>query len=310
MNRACADEKTREGKVPSRRGGYLVAFFLPFRRYPFCGAPSPRACPRVTVVRKVGGSHTREGSGWMTTRIDQFSPPGGEVNTWIIGDDEAVIVIDPRADAGGRAQAVGEREVLAVICTHGHADHVTAAIEVAERDEAAVALHPRDRMLWRETAPGDAADIDMEDGGVFEVADVAARGPPHPRPHAGLRLPVLRGARRGVHRSRMLAEGPAAPDGDYPRLAGQLNSIGEPCSTAARGHPGPAGSGRRRPRSAAEKKFDSLGHGRPAISSPVRASATSTSDGAARLRRHAAAALHLHADSRLPLGWTARAGTG
>src|SRR5881275_336444 len=112
----------------------------------------------------------------MTTRIDQFlmpAPAGPDsVNTWIVGDDDEVIVIDPGADAAGLLDAVGDREVLAVICTHGHAEHVTAAIEVAERDEAAVALHPRDRMLWKESYPEDVADIDMADGGVFEVADV------------------------------------------------------------------------------------------------------------------------------------------
>jgi len=93
----------------------------------------------------------------MTTRIDQFSSPaavgGGsgtaEVNVWIVGDDEEVIVIDPGCDAAGVLDVVGDREVLAVICTHGHADHVAAAIEVAERDEAPVALHPKDRALWR-----------------------------------------------------------------------------------------------------------------------------------------------------------------
>ena len=35
-----------------------------------------------------------------------------------------------------------------------------------------MALHPRDRMLWRETHPDEPADIEMADGGVFEVADV------------------------------------------------------------------------------------------------------------------------------------------
>jgi glyoxylase-like metal-dependent hydrolase (beta-lactamase superfamily II) len=35
-----------------------------------------------------------------------------------------------------------------------------------------VALHPGDRSLWRETHPDEDADIEMQDGGVFEVADV------------------------------------------------------------------------------------------------------------------------------------------
>src|SRR5215470_4416754 len=95
-----------------------------------------------------------------------------EANTWIIGDDEEVIVIDPGEDAAGVLDMVGDREILAVICTHGHASHVAAALEVAERDEAPVALHPKDRSLWREAHPGEDADIQMEDGGAFEVADV------------------------------------------------------------------------------------------------------------------------------------------
>src|ERR1700692_2528566 len=91
-----------------------------------------------------------EGSARMATRIDQFSSPAaagggsgtGEVNVWIVGDEEEVIVIDPGTDAAGVLDAVGDREVIAVICTHGHADHIAAALALAERDEAPVALHP------------------------------------------------------------------------------------------------------------------------------------------------------------------------
>ena len=100
----------------------------------------------------------------MSARIDQVpSAAGGgrQTNAWIIGDDDEVIVIDPGRDAAPVLAAVGDREVLAVICTHGHPDHVAAAIDVAERDEAAVALHRRDRMLWREAHPGDVADIEF-----------------------------------------------------------------------------------------------------------------------------------------------------
>src|SRR5437762_11278700 len=112
----------------------------------------------------------------MSTRIDCFSAPvpdgPGPVNAWIVGDEEEVIVIDPGPDAAGLLDAVGDREVLAVICTHGHASHVAAAFEAAEPDEAPAALHPADRSLWREAHPEEDADIEMEDGGVFEVADV------------------------------------------------------------------------------------------------------------------------------------------
>ena len=106
----------------------------------------------------------------MAARIDQVVTAG--VNTWIIGDDEEVIVVDPGTDAEAVLAAAGEREVLAVICTHGHAGHATAAFEVAERDEAPVAVHNADRLSWREVHGRHDPDIEMEDGGVFEVADV------------------------------------------------------------------------------------------------------------------------------------------
>ena len=105
----------------------------------------------------------------MEARIER----PGDGTVWVIGDDDEVIVIDPGEDAAGVLEAVGDREILAVICTHGHPSHVAAAIEVADRDEAPVALHPADQLNWRGTHPDDAADIEMADGGRFEVADVA-----------------------------------------------------------------------------------------------------------------------------------------
>ncbi len=65
----------------------------------------------------------------MEARIEGVT---GAANTWVVGDDEEVIVIDPGTDAEAVLKTVGEREILAVICTHGHAGHVTAAVEVAE----------------------------------------------------------------------------------------------------------------------------------------------------------------------------------
>jgi len=79
----------------------------------------------------------------MKARIEGVT---SAANTWVVGDDEEVIVIDPGTDAEAVLKAVGEREILAVICTHGHAGHVTAAVEVAGRDEAPVALHAADRL--------------------------------------------------------------------------------------------------------------------------------------------------------------------
>ena len=50
----------------------------------------------------------------MEARIERT---GTTVNTWIIGDDEEVIVVDPGREAEPVLAAVGDREVVAGICT-------------------------------------------------------------------------------------------------------------------------------------------------------------------------------------------------
>lgn len=106
----------------------------------------------------------------VTTRIDQLVVK--ETNTYLVGDDDEVIVVDPGADGEPVLNAVGDREILAVICTNGLEGHVGAALAVAERDEAPVALHRADRTLWRAVHGDDSPDIDIEEGGFFEVGDV------------------------------------------------------------------------------------------------------------------------------------------
>jgi glyoxylase-like metal-dependent hydrolase (beta-lactamase superfamily II) len=151
----------------------------------------------------------------------------GAANAWIIGDDEEVIVIDPGEDAALVLEAVGDREVLAVICTHGHPAHVAAAVEVAERDEAPVALHPADRRLWRAEFDGEDPEIEMADRGAFEVADVTLEvlhTPGHSAGSVSLYCPELAAVFTG---DALLATGPAPHDGDYPNFPAQLNAIGE-----------------------------------------------------------------------------------
>jgi len=160
---------------------------------------------------------------------------------------------------------VGDREVLAVICTHGHADHVAAALEVAERDEAPVALHPRDRSLWREAHPDEDADIEMEDGGVFEVADVrleVIHAPGHTAGSVCLYCEDLGAVFTG---HVLLAEGPAPQGREYPDFAGQLNAIGEYLLTLPADTRVLPGHGPETTIAIAEKKFDSWVAAGPAL---------------------------------------------
>jgi len=161
----------------------------------------------------------------MTARIEQVSSK--DTNAWIIGDDEEVIVIDQGRDPAGVLAAVGDREVVAVICTHGHPDHVAAALEVAAADEAPVALHPRDRLLWRDAYPQDDAEIEMADGGIFEIADVqleVIHAPGHTPGSVCLYCEDLDAVFTG---HALTAGGPVLHDGEFPDFARQLTAIGE-----------------------------------------------------------------------------------
>ncbi len=158
---------------------------------------------------------------------DQDAHADGEVNGWLVGDDEEVIVIDPGSDAEGVLGQVGEREILAVICTHGHAGHVAAAVEVAERDEAPVALHPADRLLWRMAHDGGVPEIEMSDGGRFDVSDVGLEvihTAGHTPGSVSLYCPELGVVFTG---DALSAHGPVPHEGTFSDFPSQLTAIGE-----------------------------------------------------------------------------------
>ena len=99
----------------------------------------------------------------MTARIDKivtsgtFSLDGQDFavdnNVWLVGDDSEVIVIDAAHDAVAIGAAVGSRKLAAVVCTHGHNDHINAALTVGQAAGAPVLLHPADQVLWQLVYP-------------------------------------------------------------------------------------------------------------------------------------------------------------
>ncbi|MFJ7749290.1 MBL fold metallo-hydrolase [Arthrobacter sp. NPDC097144] len=105
-----------------------------------------------------------------------FSLDGGtwevDNNVWIVGDDSQVIIIDPAHDVDSVAAAVGDREVMAILLTHGHDDHIRAVGEARERFSAPVFLHAADRMLWDAVFPEEAPDDEIQDGDIYEVAGI------------------------------------------------------------------------------------------------------------------------------------------
>ena len=247
----------------------------------------------------------------MEARVERVSAPevagqvsqavGAECNAWLVGDDDEVIVIDPGEHADAVLEAVGEREILAVICTHGHARHVAAAVEVAERDEAPVALHRSDLLFWRLTYDDVDPEIEMAAGGRFDVSDVALEvihTPGHTPGSVSLYCEDLEVVFTG---DTLAAIGPVPHEGEYPNFAGQLTAIGErlldlpPATRVLPGH------GEETTIGDAAKRFDGWVTAGPTITDQLWSSSGSRAcrGGSTRARRPACRP-----------GWTARAATG
>lgn len=96
-------------------------------------------------------------------------------NIWLLGDDDEVLVIDAAHDAGPIADAVAGRRVVAIACTHGHNDHINAALALQDAVGGPILLHDADRMLWDVVHPRRGPDGALADGDRLTVADRTLR---------------------------------------------------------------------------------------------------------------------------------------
>ena len=103
-----------------------------------------------------------------------FSLDGGtwdvDNNVWLIGDDDEVVVIDAAHDAAAIKRVIGNRRVNAILCTHGHDDHIDAAPALAELTGAPIWLHPADAALWGMKHPERQPDGELHGGQVLSIA--------------------------------------------------------------------------------------------------------------------------------------------
>jgi glyoxylase-like metal-dependent hydrolase (beta-lactamase superfamily II) len=116
----------------------------------------------------------------VSARIDKVVVPGVfsldgqdfdvENNVWLVGDDDEVLVIDAPHDAAPIVEAIGGRRVTAIVLTHGHNDHITAAPALREATGAPIWFNPADRMLWDMTHPDVAPDAELVADTRFDVA--------------------------------------------------------------------------------------------------------------------------------------------
>lgn len=173
----------------------------------------------------------------MNARIERvvtsgtFTLDGGtwdvDNNVWLVGDDADVVVIDAAHAAGPIADAVGVRRVLAIICTHAHDDHISAADELSRLTEAPVFVHMADSMLWDRVYRGRGPDGWLDDGVVFHVGGVGLRvlhTPGHSPGGVCLHSPELGAVFTG---DTLFNGGPGATGrsfSDFPRIIESISS--------------------------------------------------------------------------------------
>ncbi|MFC3997189.1 MBL fold metallo-hydrolase [Nocardiopsis sediminis] len=145
-------------------------------------APEPDV-PGVGKVDDEGVQRVRT-AGVLTVDGEEFDVV---TSTWIVdADKEGVIVIDPANDAEAILEAIGDREVYLVACTNAYNTHISAAIEVAERDEAPIALHRRELRAWRRVHGAEhRPDLEIEGGGSLSAGDLEIDILPIPGTSAG-----------------------------------------------------------------------------------------------------------------------------
>jgi glyoxylase-like metal-dependent hydrolase (beta-lactamase superfamily II) len=108
-----------------------------------------------------------------------FSLDGGtwqvDNNVWLVGDDREVLIIDPAHDAEAIAAKVGDRRVVAIVCTHAHDDHINQAPVLSDSFEAPIMLNPAEAPLWKLTHPERQPDGELRDEQALTVAGIELR---------------------------------------------------------------------------------------------------------------------------------------
>lgn len=129
------------------------------------GPVIPQAIRHSNIHRFVASETISLGDGtWKTDH-----------NVWLVGDVDEVVVIDAAHDVTELVDAIGDRRVVAIVCTHADSDHINAAHALADRTGAPILLHPADFRLWQDACPGRLPDADLADGQVITVSGTGLR---------------------------------------------------------------------------------------------------------------------------------------
>jgi glyoxylase-like metal-dependent hydrolase (beta-lactamase superfamily II) len=135
------------------------------------------------------------------------------------------VIVDAAHDADAIAAAVGDRRVVAIVCTHAHDDHVNQAPALADRFACPILLNPAEAPLWEMTWPNRGPNQEIADGQTITAGGIELKAlvtPGHSPGSTCLYIPELGTVLTG---DTLFAGGPGATGRSYSSFDTIIDSI-------------------------------------------------------------------------------------